>query len=240
MDETKTPAAQLATALAAAQAEIKDPGKARKGQVKGKTDYRYAGLDDTLAAIRPPLSKHGLSVSQCIEYREGKAFLVSSLLHSAGGERRSEWLLASGSDPQARGSELTYARRYTLEGLVGVAPTEDDDDGQAAATAAKGETPNRRKEPEDVKQARQDAHDPSWEKEKGKFFVDLKALNLAYDAVADMCAWIGRPRPSNMTTEQRAKLLDFLRTEAGAVKYQAYLDHRFEQETADMPPEEGS
>lgn len=234
MDEGINPQAALAAALSAAQAEIQDPGKNRKGQVKGKTDYRYAGLDELLASVRPALSKHGLAVSQAIEYRDGKPYLVSSLLHSGGGERRSEWQLAAGSDPQARGSELTYARRYTLEGLVGVAPTEGDDDGKAAADNSKGQSPDRTKESSDVKQARQDQHDPDWDRERGAFMARLcgdpnheeaskRGLGFSYDEACGFLNWMGRPRPSHMTSSQREGMLKWLASDAGAEKYAEYL-----------------
>lgn len=127
------PKSLLAAALAAAQGELQDPERTKRGQVRGRGDYRYAGLDDLLRAIRPVLSRHEIALTQRQERREGETYLVSELRHSSGEVIESSWRLTCAGTPQERGSELTYARRYTLEGLVGVAPTEEDDDGAAAS-----------------------------------------------------------------------------------------------------------
>lgn len=132
------PKSLLAAALAAAQGELQDPERTKRGQVRGRGDYRYAGLDDLLRAIRPVLSRHEIALTQRQERREIDTYLVSELRHSSGEVIESSWRLTCAGTPQERGSELTYARRYTLEGLVGVAPTEEDDDG-AAASALKPE-----------------------------------------------------------------------------------------------------
>lgn len=123
---------QLATALAAAQAELKDPTRNKSGQVKGRTDYRYAGLDDLLQAVRPALTKHGIALAQIVDVRDGQVGLRSELLHTSGESIGGFYPLDWSGNPQARGSELTYARRYSLEALVGVAATEDDDASSAS------------------------------------------------------------------------------------------------------------
>jgi hypothetical protein len=128
-DETKSP---LAVALAAAQVELTDPGRDRKGQVRGKTDYRYVGLDGLLQTVRPVLSRHGIAISQPVEVKDGKHFVHTKLLHGSGETLDSWWELSWSGSPQDKGSEITYARRYSLEGLVGVAPTDEDDDARAA------------------------------------------------------------------------------------------------------------
>ena len=111
----------LAAALAAAQAEISDPERGRAGQVRGRSGYRYAGLDDLLRAVRPALSRHGLAVTSRIVVGELGPTLVSELLHASGEVLTSSWPLLWPDGPQDRGSELTYARRYTIEAMVGVA-----------------------------------------------------------------------------------------------------------------------
>lgn len=125
----------MAAALAAAQAEIKDPARTKSGQVRGKRDYRYAGLDDLLQAVRPVLSKHGIAITQAIRRADGLTVLCTELRHSAGGVISSEYPLDWNGSPQDKGSEITYARRYSLEAMVGVAATPDDD-GSAATAAA--------------------------------------------------------------------------------------------------------
>lgn len=127
MSDTTT-TSPLAAALAAAQAELTDPARGKAGQVKGRRDYRYAGLDDLLQTVRPVLGRHGIAIVQPIVEREGSTYLVTQLRHGSGEVLESSWRLAWSGTPQDRGSEITYARRYSLEGLVGVAPTDGDDD----------------------------------------------------------------------------------------------------------------
>jgi len=122
---------QLAEALAAAQAEISDPPRTKSGQVRGKRDYKYAGLDDLLQTVRPVLSRHGLAVVQTVDLLDGHPVLSTRLMHSAGGCISSSYPLGWDGGPQDHGSELTYARRYSLEAMVGVAATADDDAASA-------------------------------------------------------------------------------------------------------------
>ena len=131
--------AQLAAALSGAQGEIGEIFKTKTAQVKTKTggeySYSYADLSSVLSVVRPTLGKHGLAFSQGFETAERGLTLTTTLMHSSG-----EWLSSTlsmpvgDSTPQAYGSVMTYARRYALTALVGVAA--EDDDGQAG----KGET----------------------------------------------------------------------------------------------------
>jgi hypothetical protein len=83
-------------------------------------------------ACRKPLSENGLAVIQLPGKRDGQLFVDSILTHPSG-----EWISSRlcitpvKDDPQAIGSAITYARRYGLQAIVGIAP--DDDDGNAAS-----------------------------------------------------------------------------------------------------------
>jgi len=123
----------LAGALAKAQAEI-------QGAVKDATNphfrSRYADLSSVWDAIRAPLTKHGLSIVQAPTVNDaGSVLLKTTLMHSSG-----EWIASLypinpiKADPQGYGSALTYARRYCLASIAGVAP--EDDDGEAASGRA--------------------------------------------------------------------------------------------------------
>ncbi len=124
----------LAAALAKAQGEM-------AGAVKDKTNPHfksaYADLASVWDACRAALSKHGLAVMQPVS-AEGPTVTVTTILtHSSG-----EWLsgnlamTAQQNTPQGIGSCITYARRYSLASMVGVAP--EDDDGNAASQPAQG------------------------------------------------------------------------------------------------------
>ena len=128
----KTPVAaeSLATAMAAAFAEIEGATKsANNPHFKSK----YADLGAVIVAIKPALISHNLFFTQRCEPAE-KGVTVETVLHHAGGEDMSLGKLfvpANKQDAQGFGSALTYARRYALVTAFGV-PVEDDD-GNAAA-----------------------------------------------------------------------------------------------------------
>lgn len=127
----------LAKALAEAQSELRNVERSKAGQVRGRRDYRYAGLDDLLDAIRPVLSRHGIAFTQILLTGEHGLILQTVLLHADGGQIASDYPIPRLDNPQEQGSAITYARRYSLEAICGVAPTYDptDDDGSSAAAA---------------------------------------------------------------------------------------------------------
>jgi hypothetical protein len=124
--------AKLAEALSKAQGELEGAKKA------GFNPYfrsKYADLESTWDACRPALAKHGLSVVQMPFNinNTGMIGVETILMHESG-----EWISGSISlrmeeetNPQNAGSILTYLRRYSLQGAVGIAP--EDDDANAAA-----------------------------------------------------------------------------------------------------------
>lgn len=94
----------------------------------------YAGLEDIMGTIRKPLRDAGLVISQL----PGDGTLTTLLAHFESGEFvKSTITLAPVKDnnPQAVGSALTYARRYTLSAVLGLPIGEDDDDGHKASQA---------------------------------------------------------------------------------------------------------
>ena len=121
---------ELASALSKAQGQI-------KGAIKDTSNpffkSKYADLASVWDACREPLSNNGLSVMQTtIGDDPTKVTVVTTLAHTSG-----QWiqgqltLMPAKADPQGIGSAITYARRYALAAIVGVAP--DDDDGNAAS-----------------------------------------------------------------------------------------------------------
>jgi ERF superfamily len=119
--------AGLAAALAKAQGAMTH---ASKDATNPHFKNRYADLAAVWAAIREPLAANGLSVVQTVTQTDGTVGVRSLLLHASG-----EWIASDlqmpvpQKTPQGYGSALTYARRYSLAALVGIA--QDDDDGEA-------------------------------------------------------------------------------------------------------------
>lgn len=126
----------LTAALAAVQAELPDVRKSETATVQTKTGgsykYSYADLAAVSKAILPLLGKHGLAWVTKPTITEGRFVLVYQLRHVSGEMETGEYPLPTGT-PQEIGSAITYARRYTLCSVTGVAPESDDDDAAAAS-----------------------------------------------------------------------------------------------------------
>jgi hypothetical protein len=122
---------KLAGALAKAQSELEH---AKKDSTNPHFKSKYADLAGVVDTIRPTLAKHDLSVVQGFVPTQDGVTLETRIVHASG-----EWISDEGlylpadtRKAQAFGSAATYARRYALMALVGVAP-DDDDDGNAAS-----------------------------------------------------------------------------------------------------------
>ena len=121
--------AKLAEALSKAQGAMRN---AIKDSNNPYFKSKYADLASVSDACRTELASNGLAVSQLPETRDGQVVVTYILMHTSG-----EWISGElqmnpvKSDPQGIGSAITYARRYTLAAITGVAT--EDDDGNAAA-----------------------------------------------------------------------------------------------------------
>ena len=129
--ETRAEHSSIAAALAAAQAEM---GKALKQANNPHFRSKYADLGNVVDACMPALNRHGIAVIQPTIDDESGRYVETRLIHS-GGETLScrVPLLVQKNDMQGYGSAVTYARRYGLMCMAGIAP--EDDDGNAAAAA---------------------------------------------------------------------------------------------------------
>lgn len=136
MDEQKqgTRAAHknIASALAAAQMDM---GKALKSASNPHFKSKYADLGAVVDACLPALNKHGIAVIQPMTHGEHGRDVVTRFIHESGETLECPIPLIVGkNDMQGLGSAITYARRYGLMSLAGIAP--EDDDGNAASKAA--------------------------------------------------------------------------------------------------------
>lgn len=130
----------LAAALAAFQADLPviDKGETATVETKGggSYSYTYADLADISHQVMPLLAEHGLSFTATPTHDEGGRFVLAySLLHTSGESRDGAFPLPNAT-PQQVGSAITYARRYCLCAVTGVAPADEDDDGRAAQQAS--------------------------------------------------------------------------------------------------------
>jgi hypothetical protein len=121
-----SPTQQLVAALTAFQSLAYSAPKDSKNPHFRST---YASLASVLAAIQPA-TQFGLSHTVTFGSTEQGTLLVTTLHHIGGASISSELLVPMGADWQKNGSAMTYARRYALMALYGLAP--EDDDGNAA------------------------------------------------------------------------------------------------------------
>lgn len=115
---------QLATALAAAQAEMKN---AKLNKVNPHFKSKYADLAEIRDTVTPALSKHGIAVVQGTDAgQSGFILVVTRLVHKSGQWVESSFPIAY-DKPQTMGSAYTYAKRYSLAAICNIAADEDDD-----------------------------------------------------------------------------------------------------------------
>ncbi len=135
--ETSPDVGELAKALAVAQGKI---AAASKSAINPHFNKSYADLASVWEACREPLTSNGLSVVQLPLTSGALVGVSTTLLHASGQWMRSTlWMTPERPGPQAAGSCLTYARRYALSAVAGVAP--DDDDANGATGRAEGKAP---------------------------------------------------------------------------------------------------
>lgn len=128
----------IAAALAKAQAELTNPEKSLVATIRGRDPregertFRYAPLSSGLEIVRKSLGQQEIATIQTteIDREAGLIRLTTVLAHASGEWMSSDWPvcpLADASAPQRMGAALTYARRYALFTLVGIAGEDDLD-----------------------------------------------------------------------------------------------------------------
>ena len=130
--------ASLAAALAKAQIELTNPEKSLVGTIssddpeRGERAFRYASLSSGLDIVRKVLGQHEIATVQTTSVDQTGGFinLTTVLAHASGEWIASDWPVCAVSEtatPHRMGAALTYARRYALFTLVGIAGEDDLD-----------------------------------------------------------------------------------------------------------------
>src|SRR5262245_24474645 len=138
MPRSSDSVAALASALAKAQAELVNPEKSltatlRSGRPgEGERSFRHAPLSSGLDIVRKTLGQHEIATMQttAVDQAAGLVNLTTMLAHASGEWIASDWpvcAIAEMANPQRMGAALTYARRYALFTLVGIAGEDDLD-----------------------------------------------------------------------------------------------------------------
>jgi hypothetical protein len=157
MPRSSETVAALASALAKAQAELVNPEKSLTATIRtgrpgdGERSFRYAPLSSGLDIVRKTLGQHEIATLQttAIDQTAGMVNLTTTLAHASGEWIASDWPvcpIAETANPQRMGAALTYARRYALFTLVGIAGEDDLDapdlcDGPRSPTPSADEHP---------------------------------------------------------------------------------------------------
>jgi hypothetical protein len=134
MQRSSESIASLAAALAKAQVELVNPEKSLSATIQsaGGADqtFRYAPLSSGLDIVRKTLGQHEIATVQTtsVDQTAGTINLTTILAHASGEWIASDWPVCAISEtPHRKGAALTYARRYALFTLVGIAGEDDLD-----------------------------------------------------------------------------------------------------------------
>src|SRR5499427_4301043 len=144
VDRSSESFASLTAALAKAQAKLVNPEKSLTATIRsgrpgeGQRTFRYAPLSTGLEIVRKTLSEHEIAVIQttAIDQATQMLNLTTLLAHASGEWIASQWpvcAIAEIATPHRMGAALTYARRYALFTLVGIAGEDDLDAPDACA-----------------------------------------------------------------------------------------------------------
>jgi hypothetical protein len=208
MPRSSESVAALASALAKAQAELVNPEKSLTASIRtgrpgeGERSFRYAPLSSGLDIVRKTLGQHEIATVQttAIDQTAGMVNLTTTLAHASGEWIASDWPvcpIAETANPQRMGAALTYARRYALFTLVGIAG-EDDLDAPDLCDAPRSPTPS--------------ADERSLKPQDRQPWVQLRKPGNGqrrYD--------IHGERPSTLEPEQSAALREKLLTAVGSI-----------------------
>src|SRR6476659_1596578 len=138
VQRSSTKIGALAAALAKAQSEIENPQKSLTATIESPfprestRSFRYAPLSAGLDIVRKCLGQHEIATIQAttIDRDCGLIRLTTTLVHASGEWMSSDWPVCPVSEtvaPHRMGAALTYARRYALFTLVGIAGEDDLD-----------------------------------------------------------------------------------------------------------------
>jgi hypothetical protein len=141
----------IAAALAKAQGELVNPEKTLTATIMSPFPceeakvFRYASLASGLDIVRKNLSAHEIATIQTTAIEDDQIRLTTLLAHASGEWISSIWpvcAVAETASPHRLGAALTYARRYALFALVGLAGEDDLDAPDLAGKPSPPTGPN--------------------------------------------------------------------------------------------------
>jgi ERF superfamily len=215
--------ATIAAALAKAQVELTNPEKSLTAIIRSPfprgadRTFRYAPLSSGLDIVRKSLGRHEIATIQAteIDKEAGLLRLMTVLAHSSGEWISSEWPVCQISDiasAQRMGAALTYARRYALFTLVGIAGEDDLDASDVDAgpnPAAEPPGPAQRSAPSDGKRPGPSAKSVLGTQLSASLRESLIEQMAAINSADEAAAWAHRSLPAkNTLTAADAKIVE--------------------------------
>lgn len=200
--------AALAAALVAAQAEMPEVPKGATGQI-GQAKRKYSDIADVIETVRPVLFKHALSYVQFPGTDDrGVTTVTTRLVHASG-----EWMEGTVSMPsggngaQGVGSAITYARRYSLVAMLGLA-SEDDDGAGASAPPPRQQQQRQARPPADPPANPNGITDA--QRRKLQALANEKGYGERGKRLDYWTSFLGRPveTANGLTKDEAARLID--------------------------------
>lgn len=228
---TPTPGS-LAAALASVQANLPEVTKGETAKIEKKTGgyykYTYADLSAVTRAILPLLGAAGLAWTTKPTLRaDGRFVLEYKLLHVSGESETGEYPLSDRGSPQDIGSAITYARRYALCSVTGIAPDDDDDAAQATAgyNQRRTETPQFARPTSDKERIPA----PMTDSQRNEMFALFKKLNRENrDDQLTYLSWIAEREVSSrkdLTGDETRRAISDLRRRVKEMKIEEDILH---------------
>ena len=201
---TPTPSG-LTAAICAVMAEV---GGIKKTGRNAHHRYEYLTSGDLLGGVQKLMAANGLAMWPSGIEREtiGKELhlLVTYTVRHTSGEEAAVVVVSQHAGDKATFAAMTGAQKYAIRQLFCIPDREDPESDENHGP------PKRRKEGPAEKKARQDGHDPDWAANRAGFCARLGEIGITYDQLAHALEQRGKPRPSEMTEDQRVKAIGWL------------------------------
>lgn len=194
---------EIMGALAKAQGAY---GAATKDRENPHFKSSYATLASGWNAARAALSANGLAVVQSVQ-TEQEGVEVETLLGHAGGQWLTSKLFvpATKFDAQGLGSASTYARRYALFAMLGIAPEDDDGEDASRSMGDKAHEPPQRQPRAQSQRSSETACFPNFGKHKNKPITDVSVTVKDLETLAsDLLRGINNPEKARFRAQNEA------------------------------------
>ena len=210
----------IASALAKAQSELSNPEKSLTATIRSPfpreadRTFRYASLASGLDIVRKTLGQHEIATIQTTSIDpNGQIYLTTLLAHASGEWISSDWPVCSSSEttaPHRMGAALTYARRYALFALVGIAGEDDLDAPDTPIAPSPAPNEDLRSEPFKASRKPTIQKPPLLNHDASRELRDVLVTELsALQASDELASWAQRRLPAkNTLTVDDARLVE--------------------------------